>query len=83
VTVNQQKVFGHPAVCPVELPYRTILAYTAAEGIVLDPFGGSGTTLVAAEKSGRTAFLFERRPEYCDAILARWESMTGQKARKD
>jgi DNA modification methylase len=82
LTVNQERVFGHPAVCPVEIPYRTILAYTGSEGTVFDPFGGSGTTLVAAEKSGRTSFLLERKPEYCDAILARWEALTGGKAKR-
>jgi len=49
--------------------------------IVLDPFGGSGTTLIAAEKSGRIARLIESDPTYCDAILRRFERVTGKQAR--
>jgi len=79
--VNQIDRFGHPAVSPFELPYRAIQAYTGAEAMVFDPFGGSGTTLVAAEKAGRTAFLIERIPAYCDQIILRWENMTQEKAK--
>ena len=78
---NQIDRFGHPAVSPFELPYRAIQAYTGAEAMVFDPFGGSGTTLVAAEKAGRTAFLIERIPAYCDQIILRWENMTQEKAK--
>ena len=78
---NQIDLFGHPAVSPVELPYRAIQAYTGAEAMVFDPFGGSGTTLMAAEKAGRTAFLIERMPAYCDQIINRWETMTHEKAK--
>lgn len=73
---------GHPAACPVEIPYRCLQAYTGAKDTVLDPFGGSGTTLVAAEKSGRRAFLMEKSPAFCDVIIRRWEAMTGKKARQ-
>jgi len=79
---DQQRKFGHPAICPVELPYRTIEAYVPAEGCVLDPFGGSGTTLLAAERTGRRAFLIENNPCYCDIILRRWENFTGNRARR-
>jgi DNA modification methylase len=48
--------------------------------VVLDPFGGSGTTLIAAEKSGRVARLIELDPKYVDVIVRRWEDFTGQKA---
>ncbi len=77
---NRQKRFGHPDVCPVELPYRCIQAYSGKDAIVFEPFGGSGTTLIAAEKSKRRAIVFERKTEYCDVILSRWEKVTGEKA---
>ncbi|MFC1737006.1 DNA modification methylase [Candidatus Hydrogenedentota bacterium] len=79
---NQMRTHGHPAVCPVEIPYRTLQAYTSAEATVLDPFGGSGTTLIAAEKLGKRAFLIERSPTFCDAIIKRWEKYVGRKARR-
>ena len=47
---------------------------------VLDLFGGSGSTLIAAEQTGRKAFLMELDPLYCDLIVARWEQFTGRKA---
>ncbi|TXH09391.1 MAG: hypothetical protein E6R04_08115 [Spirochaetes bacterium] len=47
---------------------------------VIDPFGGSGTTMIAAEKLGKKAFLMELDPKYCDVILSRWENYTGKKA---
>jgi site-specific DNA-methyltransferase (adenine-specific) len=77
---NQVKTFGHPAVCPVEVPYRCLQAYTAAGNTVLEPFGGSGTTLIAAEKAGRQACVIEKSPHYCDVIVRRWENLTGGRA---
>lgn len=47
---------------------------------ILDPFGGSGTTLIAAEKTGRIAYLCELDPKYCDVIVSRWEKYTGKSA---
>jgi DNA modification methylase len=47
---------------------------------VLDSFGGSGTTLIAAEKNGRTALLMELDPRYCDVIVKRWQDFTGKQA---
>jgi len=78
---SQMETFGHPAVSPVELPYRAIQAYTSSEALVFDPFGGSGTTLIAAEKAGRRALVVERMPAYCDQIIKRWEIMTQEKAK--
>ena len=79
---NQVQTYGHPAVCPVEIPLRSILAYTGDGATVFEPFGGSGTTLIAAEKTGRKAFLIERNPIYCDMIIKRWEKFTEKKAER-
>ena len=48
---------------------------------VLDLFGGSGTTIIAAEQNGRNAFVMEFDPKFVDVIIARWEALTGEKAR--
>lgn len=77
---NQIEQFGHPAVCPVEIPYRSMQAYSNSGASVFEPFGGSGTTLIAAEKSSRKAFVMELNPAYCDVIVNRWEGLTGEKA---
>jgi site-specific DNA-methyltransferase (adenine-specific) len=47
---------------------------------VLDLFGGSGSTLIAAEKTNRTCYMMELDPKYCDVIIQRWENLTGKKA---
>ena len=47
---------------------------------IFEPFGGSGTTLIAAEKASRSAYAMERNPAYCDAIVKRWETLTGSRA---
>ncbi len=67
---------------PVELAARA-MQYSSLPGEnVLDLFGGSGSTLIAAEQQGRRAFLMELDPLYCDVIIARWEAFTGQKAQR-
>jgi site-specific DNA-methyltransferase (adenine-specific) len=53
---------------------------TPARGVILDPFAGSGSTLIAAERRGRTCYAAELEPRYCDIILARWEALSGSKA---
>ena len=65
---------------PVELVERAIRNSSRPGNVVLDPFGGSGTTLIAAEKSGRVARLIELDPKYVDVIVRRWEEFTGQQA---
>ncbi len=67
----------HPTVKPVALIADAILDVTARGEIVLDPFGGSGSTLIAAEKTGRTARLIEYEPGYSDVILKRYAAYTG------
>ena len=64
----------------VELVERAIRNSSRPGNVVLDPFGGSGTTLIAAEKSGRVARLIELDPKYVDVIVRRWEDFTGQTA---
>ena len=70
----------HPTMKPVALFEYQMLNNTKGGDIVLDSFGGSGTTLVAAEKNGRVAYLMELDPKYCDVIVKRWEEFTGKKA---
>ena len=70
----------HPTMKPVELVEKAILDGSAINGIVLDLFGGSGSTLIACEKQNRHARLMELDPKYCDVIVKRWEDFTGKKA---
>jgi DNA modification methylase len=70
----------HPTVKPVALVAEAIKDCSRRGEIVLDPFGGSGTTLIAAEKTGRLARLIEFDPAYCDTILRRFERVTGKQA---
>ena len=70
----------HPTMKPVELMEYQILNNTKGSDIVLDLFGGSGSTMIAAEKIGRCARLMELDPKYCDVIVKRWEDFTGKKA---
>jgi DNA modification methylase len=74
----------HPTMKPISLVARMIRNSTdhTKQEIVLDPFGGSGTTLVAAEQIGRTAYLCEKDERYCDVIKLRWEQLTGQQGEK-
>lgn len=72
----------HPTMKPVELVANCLNDATKAGDIVLDVFGGSGTTMVACEQLGRRARLMELDPHYCDVILARWEKLTGKHAVK-
>lgn len=71
----------HPTMKPVELIEKSIKNSSKPGWLVLDPFGGSGSTLIAAERTGRSAFLMEIDPKYCDVIVSRWELFTGKKAR--
>ena len=68
---------------PVELVERAIRNSSRPGNAVLDPFGGSGTTLIAAEKSGRLARLIELDPKYVDVIVRRWQDWTGKRATRE
>jgi site-specific DNA-methyltransferase (adenine-specific) len=70
----------HPTMKPVRLFGRQIVNSSKQGDIVLDTFGGSGTTIVACEQLGRKARLMELDPHYCDVIIARWEKLTGAEA---
>jgi len=70
----------HPTMKPVALFEYQMLNNTKGGDIVLDSFGGSGTTMIAAEKNGRYARLMELDPKYCDVIVKRWQEFTGKQA---
>jgi len=70
----------HPTVKPIALVADVILDCTRRNDIVLDPFLGSGTTILAAERTGRRGFGIEIDPIYVDTAIARWERLTGKKA---
>lgn len=70
----------HPTMKPVELITRSLNNSSRAKDIVLDPFAGSGSTMVAAEQTQRKARLIELDPKYCDVIIARYERLFGRKA---
>jgi DNA modification methylase len=73
----------HPTMKPVALVERAIRNSSKSRDIVLDPFGGSGTTLIAAERTGRRARLIEIDPKYVDVVVQRWQEQTGRTARLD
>lgn len=72
----------HPTMKPIPLIAYLIGNSTKKGDAVLDPFSGSGTTLLACEELGRRCYAMELDPHYCDVILQRWEDMTGRKAEK-
>ena len=73
----------HPTMKPVALFEYQLLNNTKGEDAVLDSFGGSGTTMIAAEKNGRIARLMELDPRYVDVIVKRWQDYTGKKATRE
>ena len=72
----------HNAAKPVAMLKHFIELSTDKGEIVADFFGGSGSTLIAAEQSGRAARVFEIKPGWCDVIVERWQEATGQKAKR-
>ena len=73
--------YKHPTQKPVELSSRAITNSSKQDNIILDLFGGSGSTLIACEKLNRKARIMELDPIYCDVIVKRWENFTGAKAK--
>jgi DNA modification methylase len=71
---------GHPTPKPVKMIVEHITACAKNKEIILDLFLGSGSTLIAAEKTGRKCYGMELDPKYCDVIVKRWEDFTGKKA---
>lgn len=72
----------HPTMKPVELVVNCIMDGTLEGNIVLDAFGGSGTSIIASEQTKRRCYTMELDPHYCDVIIDRWEKFTGLKAEK-
>jgi DNA modification methylase len=71
----------HPTMKPVELVERAIRNSSKSRDTVLDPFGGSGSTLIACQKAGRQARLIELAPKYCDVIIRRYQEFSGKEAK--
>lgn len=70
----------HPTQKPIKLAEWFLKRYSKYGHIVIDLFGGSGSTLIACEQLGRTCYMMELDPRYCDVIVKRWENLTGEKA---
>lgn len=70
----------HKAAFPIELVQRGVELFAPQRGVVFEPFGGSGSTLIACEKTGRINRSMELDPKYCDVIVRRWQDFTGKKA---
>jgi DNA modification methylase len=71
---------GHATPKPVEMMIRIVKTSAKKGGIVVEPFSGSGSTLIACEKAGRRCYAMELSPAYCDVAVKRWENLTGKKA---
>jgi DNA modification methylase len=80
ITNQSTKVTGHGTQKPVEVMRRPMLNHTERGEIVYDPFLGSGSTVVAAEDSGRMCYGVEIDPVYVDMIVLRWQTLTGEVA---
>lgn len=72
---------SHATPKPIALCSRAIKSSSRISEIVLDPFGGSGSTLIACEQLDRKCYMMELDPKYCDVIIKRWETLTGKKAK--
>ena len=71
---------GHPTEKPVEVPSMAISHSSKKNDVVIDFFGGSGSTLIACEQLNRRCYMCELDPKYVDVIIERWEKFTGNKA---
>jgi len=79
---NNTQLENHKACFPVELPCKAIDLMSGKKDIVIEPFCGSGTTIIACQKLERRCFAIELDPIYCDVAVKRWEEWTGEKARR-
>lgn len=77
---DKERVIGHTTPKPVGLVEKAITNSSKGGDLIIDLFGGSGSTLIASEKIGRNAIIMELDPKYCDVIVKRWEDFTGKKA---
>lgn len=77
---DKERVEGHTTPKPVALIERALANSSKGGDIISDLFGGSGSTLIACEKTGRTARLMELDPKYCDVIVKHWQDFTGKQA---
>ena len=82
ITLKRDPNFEHPTIKPVALP-DTVLETTPFAETVYDPFVGSGTTIIAAERQGRACWAMELEPRYMDSSVKRWEDYTGGQARRE
>jgi DNA modification methylase len=81
--VTGEERHGHATPKPAAMMCRAIKSSTPDGGLVVEPFLGSGTTLIAAEQLGRRCYGMEISPQYCDVIVKRWETLTGKKAERE
>jgi DNA modification methylase len=77
---ERESAGGHATPKPIALCSRAIKSSSRENEIVLDMFGGSGSTLIACEQLNRNAYVMELEPQWVDVIIDRWEQFTGQKA---
>ena len=80
INQSSERLGEHPTQKPTELTIRAVELETKPNAIIVDLFGGSGSTLIGCEKTGRKAFVMELDPKYCDVIVKRWEDFTGKQA---
>ncbi len=78
--IDKDTEYIHPTQKPVDLSVRAIKNSSYENDIILDLFGGSGSTLISAEQTKRICYTMELDPKYCDVIVKRWETLTGKKA---
>ena len=78
--LDNEKSDDHPTIKPLEIISTELQISSARKGLVVDLFGGSGSTLIACEQTDRTCFMMELDPKYVDVIIARWEKLTGEQA---
>ena len=73
----------HPTMKPVALYAKMLSNSTAVGSLIHEPFGGSGTTLIACEQLNRKCYAMEVSPQYCDVIVERWQKLTGESATRE